>query len=229
LKGSPFVQSVIYGTLRSPEFIFGLIAVISSPFFFGHGIVIPGGGNVDFVFEPALVLVFGGGATMFDAFIRKLKEWVPLIDDDDADTIAISDPLKNESTNPTKLNFEISNISDAGGYSSKSQGLRIERKDADKWHQDQPLPEIIYNPNIDQNLKTAIDAMNLFSKTHSEFPSSINLDKLDDESIKILSDLWVSLVKEITNAKKQDKNEQTLGLALFSVVVIVIGIIWFIF
>jgi hypothetical protein len=126
-------------------------------------------------------------------------------------------------------NFEISNISDAGGYSSKSQGLRIERKDADKWHQDQPLPEIIYNPNIDQNLKTAIDAMNLFSKTHSEFPSSINLDKLDDESIKILSDLWVSLVKEITNAKKQDKNEQTLGLALFSVVVIVIGIIWFIF
>lgn len=220
LEESPFVQSVIY----DPEFIIGLIVAISSLFFLGHttAIPLPSSWASDAIYlDTTLSLACIGGGIMADSFKRKLK---------DADEIAISKLLQNESTNPTKLNFEISNISDDGGYSSKNQELRIERKDADKWHQDQPLPEIIYNPNIDQNLKTVIDAMNLFSKTHSEFPSSINLDKLDDESIKILSDLWVSLVKEITDAKKQDKNEIILGLASLSVIVIVIGIIsYFIF
>ena len=70
LQETLFVQSVIYGTLLSPEFIFGLIVVISSLFLLDHELILSG-----FVFETPVFLAVTGGSIMLDAFRREFEQW----------------------------------------------------------------------------------------------------------------------------------------------------------
>lgn len=202
-------QYAFIGTLISPSAIFAYILAISAYFLLGHKFAIPtpsGWAEDALYFETSAVLFFTGLYTLVDRIKRRSKEYLEFI------------AVENAAAN----NSEISRTSAIVEHYSESMGVRIERKAADKWYEDQPLPEIIYNPELDQNLQNAIDKLNMFSKTQSEFPSSISLENFDEDSRKLLSDLWLSLVEEINNAKKQENREIIEGIIGFILVAIVI-------